>query len=86
MSGPWHCERDDLEGVYVYDARETPGFALGGDMSGHATELAAWEWGLDVLIDRRRALASSIRNARAEVRRLRRRPAGRGGEGRSAPD
>ena len=85
MSGPWHCERDDLEGVYVYDARDTPGYAMGGDMSGHETELAAWEHGLDALVDRRDRLASSIKHARAEIRRLKR-PKTEKGRGRCAPD
>lgn len=85
MSGPWHCERDDAEGLYVYDARDHPGLGMGGDMMGHATELEAWEYGLDVLVGRRALLTDAIKSARAEVRRLKRRM-GRAGEGRSAPD
>lgn len=67
--GPWICEANDADGLFVYFS-EDPGEIA---PVGHPTELAAWEYGLDCLIWRRDDIRNSIKNARAEVCRLKRR-------------
>jgi hypothetical protein len=69
--GPWICEANDAGGIFVYFS-EDPGETA---PIGHQTELAAWEHGLDCLMDRRDAVRDGIKDARAEVRRLRRKKA-----------
>lgn len=70
MSGAWHCQRDD-SALFVFREDEHPGLILSGQ-SGHPTELAAWEHGLSCLEIQRDQLRSAIKEARREVRRLRR--------------
>lgn len=69
-SGPWLCERDDNDGLFVYDA-DAAGFER-RPYVGFQTELAAWEHGLDCLLIRRDQITTAIKDARSEVRRLRR--------------
>lgn len=70
MSGPWVCERSDGLAVYVYDSTD-----MRPDQTrpvGHATELHAWAYALDVQLENRAELSRSITECRANIRRLKR--------------
>lgn len=66
MSGKWHCQTNDGQGLFVFNADDCPTLAF--DADGHRTEALAWAWGLDCLLARRDELREGIKDARRELK------------------
>jgi len=69
MAKNWICERNDMEGVFVY-YDERPGEIAA---AGHSSEAEAWRYGLECLLIRRHHLSVAIKDARRELRLVERR-------------